>query len=68
MPDTEKLKPCPFCGGEPYVHESDWSEPPTYSVHCGCGSMMHGHTDRAVTVENWNKRTGSFDRSKERVS
>ena len=53
---TDKLKPCPFCGGEAYV----WLnlETDNYDVEClecGCDFQQHyGCVDEAI--EAWNRR------------
>ena len=60
---SEKLKPCPFCGGEGIVQAidfyPDYSDPPIWWVACDiCGA----HTDEyegdteAEAVKAWNTR------------
>ena len=54
------LKPCPFCGYDlVLVHETDWSDPPTWSVHCvNKDCPLHGaKLTRADAVAAWNART-----------
>jgi Lar family restriction alleviation protein len=52
------LKTCPFCGGEPLVHENDWCEPPEFSVHCeSCIASTLGSADRMQAIAAWNRRT-----------
>ena len=57
-----KLKPCPFCKGEPQLHDSatdfDWVIPNRryYQVRCMCGvrgPLFYEHRDLAV--QGWNK-------------
>lgn len=56
---TEKLKPCPFCGGEGRVFEdtSFGVDNPLYRVFCG---MCLVKTDTAYrredAIEIWNRR------------
>ena len=61
---SDKLKPCPFCGGEDigirtrYIKETDgfMDEEET---RCGCESCNAGVTEetRAEAIEAWNRRT-----------
>ena len=55
MVEQQKLKPCPFCGGEP-VYVADGK------VICICGAMMQSFNDwkpftTQEAVDRWNKRT-----------
>lgn len=54
----QALKPCPFCGDDtPILHETDWCEPPEFSVHCArCSGSTGGSTDQTIAVTKWNAR------------
>ena len=56
---TEKLKPCPFCGGEAEVvkttKESPWN---IGCKNCGCVLFTHYHVQR-LAIEAWNRRASS---------
>ena len=47
------LKPCPFCGREPFIgqYETGW-----YAIMCGCG--VDGAPDLGISgaVARWNER------------
>ena len=54
---TEKLKPCPFCGGEAFwAADTSW-EKITYSIYCSeCGiETLQFKTKKAVRSA-WNRR------------
>jgi len=51
---VEKLKPCPFCGGEAKQYNR---APHGWTIICkDCRGGLVYHKDRAMQVENWNKR------------
>jgi len=58
---TEKLKPCPFCGGEAVLLEPNESST-FYRVGCNCAhciganAVWHAHTSEAEAIEAWNAR------------
>jgi len=56
-PVTATLKPCPFCGGPAYVHETEGQRPDesSFSVHCDGCEATHA-TDRDRVVSAWNRR------------
>lgn len=54
----EKLKPCPFCGNMPILHENDWCEPPEWHVLCGC---QKAHAESKDAVSAWNCRSQQFN-------
>lgn len=67
---SEKLKPCPFCGGRAKVHR--WLNSPvlslfrpskiSYSVQCRqCGISTEWINDRKTVVGLWNRREGVKD-------
>ena len=56
---TNKLKPCPFCGGEAEIIEVKDNPPETIAIQCksGCGvSVHHKWMEENVLVEAWNTR------------
>lgn len=56
MRDDVKLKPCPFCGGDPELkHSSTWD----YFVRCrDCGARTRQyHENDAGAVYGWNRRS-----------
>lgn len=63
-----KLEPlaCPHCGQAPTVHECDWSEPPTWSVICGCTGCTH--ETAAAAIAAWNTRTPPSEEEVERAA
>ena len=60
---TDKLKKCPFCGGEAYVSNEDCygNVDDNYLVHCDECGLQLGFTNQYVTEEEaikaWNKRS-----------
>ena len=57
MSETQQLKPCPFCGGKPFLMgPSHTDEGDSYQVICGdCGGMTEEHEIGDV-VAAWNRR------------
>lgn len=64
--DSDRLKPCPFCGGEAEMcqaHDPDGPNDQGYYVECGkCGASTNvrfscGEDARPLLMEQWNKRT-----------
>ena len=52
-----KLKPCPFCGGEPYIQSRPTArKTKIYSVKCRCGAMFKFVDRRYKAIEAWNRR------------
>lgn len=59
MADETELRPCPFCGSEPYVHEPDFKGD-DWQVGCNShgegGVFLNGET-WGEAAERWNHRT-----------
>lgn len=64
--DSDRLKPCPFCGGEAEMHQSHDPDGPNdhgYYIACGkCGASTNlrfscGEDARPLLMEQWNRRT-----------
>ena len=58
---TEELKPCPFCGGEAYLHEfKSYVMPQSFWVmcnQCGIGTKEFiGFNGKTKAIKTWNKR------------
>lgn len=55
---TEKLKPCPFCGGKAEACQ-------TYDgffwkvMCCGCGNCTLKYVNKEQAIDTWNRRTES---------
>ena len=54
--NIQKLKPCPFCGGEVFLDtDGDWYW--KWKVECqGCGCDLGYYETEAEATEAWNKR------------
>lgn len=51
----EKLKPCPFCGGEAKIMKMGY---PHYIYCLKCGAKVHGGTtSEKDSIKAWNRRT-----------
>jgi Lar family restriction alleviation protein len=49
---ANKLKPCPFCGGEAEVHGGQF-----YWVQCkNCKAETHGSKPKGAVIRLWNTR------------
>ena len=75
------LKPCPFCGGEPYIKRGSSKSPSVYyvSVKCGtCRGQGPAYRDKSgependptstpyrLAINNWNRRAPSSTRDDE---
>ena len=53
---SEKLKPCPFCGGKHIGLDSPFAE--HYIVICDCGISTAIYEHAADAVAAWNRRAG----------
>lgn len=55
----DKLKSCPFCGGEAKIIEVKDNPPETIAIQCksGCGVSVHNKwMEENVLIERWNTR------------
>ena len=66
----EKLRNCPFCGGEPTIvvrkGKDGWRD--RYSILCdyehgGCGAESGWYHYESEAVEAWNKRVGDANKT-----
>lgn len=55
---TEKLKPCPFCGGEPFMVDAEIDGRAHYIVKCTACHSTSGvmQMDRSKAAKAWNRR------------
>ena len=57
---TEPLKPCPFCGGQPYFYEIYSAGRKVWKVMCGkrvdCCAILNEWNTQKEAAEAWNKR------------
>ena len=60
---TDKLLPCPFCGGESRVgHDtsSDYERQWSWFAEClaenECGAMLSGYASEKSVIAHWNRR------------
>lgn len=57
-----KLKPCPFCGKDPYIQKHPESQRKAiYAVKCYCGVLTRFQDRKYKAVEIWNKRAGETE-------
>lgn len=56
---NEKLKPCPFCGGEAEINRGySFGMTYIYEVECeNCKALMGVFESEAEAIEAWNRRT-----------
>ena len=55
---SEKLKPCPFCGGEVKEFTGEDAAPYRWTVECdNCGAHVGSYTRHNARVK-WNRRVG----------
>ena len=52
---TEKLKPCPLCGGNAKVEHGLTGTPRVYCTKCRCNTG--GYPTEAEAIKTWNTRT-----------
>lgn len=55
MKMTEKLKPCPFCGGEAQIIRCNSGKYQCFCRNCGCAQTMFFDSPEEVP-EEWNAR------------
>ena len=58
---TDKLKPCPFCGGEAQcVTHHLYGKVRGYSVACsyGCCEQTVTYSSKQGAIKSWNRRKG----------
>lgn len=63
---AEKLKPCPFCGGEASLCSTGFATKDNYYlIHCkGCGCKQLVSIHREKVIEAWNRRAGDSDETR----
>lgn len=78
-PETETLKPCPFCGCEPYValiephsHKGGIAafmpdHQGSATVECGCGAGLIDDDEETVR-RRWNQRAGHAQRPTDTIA
>ena len=63
---NEKLKPCPFCGGEADCNDKgicDKDGNSLWWVEClGCGVSTNGHLYISEAMKTWNRRDGDKEK------
>ena len=64
--ESEKLMPCPFCGGEPKMHVCEPSEANNANVYIRCmvcgaiggqTMVLSTHCAQDVATQRWNRRS-----------
>lgn len=59
---TDKLKPCPFCGGKPYINSHPIAQrKKQWAVQCRCGARFFFFDRKYKAIEAWNRRAGEQD-------
>lgn len=57
---SEKLTPCPFCGGKPYFYEIYSAGRKVWKVMCGervdCCAILNEWATQEEAAQAWNKR------------
>ena len=52
-----ELKPCPFCGGKPYIQRSPCAQKKcNYAIKCHCGVLTHFYDRLYKATQIWNRR------------
>ncbi len=53
----DKLKPCPFCGGEATIRKYEYFSEDTYNVYCEeCGCEISMYYSEGDAIDAWNRR------------
>ena len=67
---ADKLKPCPFCGGDAGTIEVfAYGRVAGYFVSCEkCGCQLKSYTSNQNAIKAWNKRKGDEDKPKPKVT
>lgn len=57
---SEKLKPCPFCGGKPFMVDAEIDGRTHYIFKCAACHSTSGamQMSRTKAAEAWNRRDG----------
>ena len=64
---TDKLKPCPFCGGKAEITQIPMAQFDAFTPHCKnrkCVAFYIGYDDEGIydtissAIEAWNRRAG----------
>lgn len=59
-----KLKPCPFCGGEPTLTDCDDGKAWVQCYECFTEGPLYASTDESIAA--WNRRSGEDEESSAR--
>lgn len=55
--DFQKLRECPFCGGEAEGHKyTSFGMEPYFVIMCRCGARINKSSDGEKAIEAWNTR------------
>ena len=61
---TEKLKPCPFCGGEAQIFHTPellaMKETGYHAVCLNCGATLPEEKMPFIAMQEWNTRVGNL--------
>ena len=62
----EKLKPCPFCGGEAVLLEIPYGR--LQAVRCNeCGAVIRSAPSISFAIKAWNRRDSGWIKTSERL-
>lgn len=51
---ASELKPCPFCGGKPWIHHNDAID--NWTIGCNACQVSHWWHTQIECIEKWNTR------------